>query len=138
MEIPDRLHCLFSTELTEQEDRYVFEVPKRELRIGDITAGTTYRVAVLPAPSEENEPPNREPESESSPQEPPVEEGDIREVEIETIGDQGDGLARVDRGFVVVVPETGPGERVKIEITDVKETVAFATVSERLDKYEAL
>lgn len=67
-----------------------------------------------------------------------MEEGDIREVEIETVGDQGDGIARVDRGFVVIVPETGPGERVTIEITDVKETVAFGTVTERLDEYETL
>lgn len=52
------------------------------------------------------------------------------------LGDQGDGLTRVDRGFVVIVPETEIGERVRIEIDDVHETVAFGEVVERLSYYE--
>jgi predicted RNA-binding protein with TRAM domain len=57
---------------------------------------------------------------------PPVERGEVRSVTIDTLGDQGDGLARVERGFVVIVPGTQPGDRVDVEITDVRETVAFA------------
>jgi predicted RNA-binding protein with TRAM domain len=57
---------------------------------------------------------------------PPVEQGDVRSVTIDTLGDQGDGLARVERGFVVIVPGTQPGDRVDVEITDVRQTVAFA------------
>jgi len=35
--------------------------------------------------------------------EPPVEAGETRTVEIEDVGDQGDGITRVERGFVVIV-----------------------------------
>jgi len=63
--------------------------------------------------------------------EPPVNEGDRRNVEIEDIGDQGDGITRVERGFVVIVPDTTQGERVIIEIADVRENVAFADVVSR-------
>lgn len=66
-----------------------------------------------------------------SPPKPPVEQGDQRTVEIEDIGDQADGSTCIGRGFVVVVPDTGQGEGVAIEITDVRENVAFAEVIER-------
>lgn len=45
---------------------------------------------------------------------------------IETLGDQGDGIAKVERGFIVIVPGTQPGDQADVEITDVKESVAFA------------
>ena len=57
---------------------------------------------------------------------PPVEEGDIRSVTIDTLGDQGDGIAKVERGFIVIIPGTQPGDQAEVEITDVKENVAFA------------
>jgi predicted RNA-binding protein with TRAM domain len=69
-------------------------------------------------------------------QDPPVEEGEQRDVEIENLGDQGDGITRVERGFVVIVPDTEPSERVTVEITDVRENVAFAEVVERLSYYD--
>jgi Predicted RNA-binding protein, contains TRAM domain len=64
---------------------------------------------------------------------PPVDEGEQRIVTIEDTGDYGDGLTRVERGFVVIVPDATEGDRVAIEITSVKETVAFADVVERFD-----
>lgn len=66
----------------------------------------------------------------------PVEVGERHTVEIEDIGEQGDGIARVDRGFVVIVPDTEVSERVTIEITDVGGTVGFGEVVERKDYYE--
>ena len=68
--------------------------------------------------------PDREPSG------PPVQEGELREVEIEDIGDQGDGIARVERGYVIIVPETDEGDRVTIEITNIRENVAFGKVVE--------
>ncbi|CCC41331.1 TRAM domain-containing protein [Haloquadratum walsbyi] len=65
---------------------------------------------------------------------PPVDEGEQRIVTIEDTGDYGDGLTRVERGFVVIVPDATEGDRVAIEITSVKETVAFADVVERFDE----
>jgi len=134
MEIPSQLHSLFSASVEERGDAYVIEVPKKEVRGGDLQYDETYRVALLPSPSiGETAQPATDSTSERRSPEPPVEEGEIRTVEIEDLGDQGDGLTRVERGFVVIVPDTDRGEQVIIEITDVRENVAFAEVVERLN-----
>ena len=52
----------------------------------------------------------------------------MREVEIESLGDQGDGIAKVERGYVLIVPEVGPGEEVTVEIENVRQNLAFAQV----------
>lgn len=67
--------------------------------------------------------------------EPPVDRGDEVTVDIEGIGDQGDGIARVDRGYVIIVPDTEKGERVKIRVTSVKQNVAFAEVVDRVERH---
>ena len=46
---------------------------------------------------------------------------------IDDLGEEGDGIAKVDRGYVVIVPGATPGETVPVEITRVTQTVAFAT-----------
>ena len=68
-----------------------------------------------------------DPVTESEPT-PPVETGDVRTVTVETTGDQGDGIAKVERGYVVIVPEAEPGEEPTVEIEQVKQNVAFARV----------
>jgi predicted RNA-binding protein with TRAM domain len=115
----------------------VVEVPEQEIRLGELQADETYRVAVLPssATNETNDT-EADPQPEQAPQTPPVQEGEQRTVEIEDIGDQGDGITRVERGFVVIVPDTKQSERVTIEITDVRENVAFAEIVERVSYYE--
>jgi predicted RNA-binding protein with TRAM domain len=146
MNISDQLHCLFSAEIEEQEGSYVIEVPKRELELGTLDEAETYRVALLSAPQKQRTEQSPAPEESSKADqfgdteperpEPPVEEGETRTVEIEDIGSQGDGITRVERGYVIIVPDTERGERVRIEITDVQENVAFAEVTERLSYYE--
>lgn len=54
-------------------------------------------------------------------------------MKIEHLGDQGDGITRVERGFVVIVSDASPGEEVTVEITHVQENVAFADVVDRSD-----
>ena len=137
MEISEQLQCLFSGTVDERNGSYVVEVPEQEIRLGGLQADETYRVAVLPL-SATNGANNTDadPQPEQAPQTPPVEEGEQRTVEIEDIGDQGDGITRVERGFVVIVPDTKQTERVTIEITDVRENVAFAEVIERVSYYE--
>ena len=115
----------------------MIEVPEQELHLGDLEADETYRVAVLPSPTtSEPTTTGADPQPEQAPQTPPVVEGEQRTVEIEDIGDQGDGITRVERGFVVIVPDTKQSERVTIEITDVRENVAFAEVVDRVSYYE--
>jgi len=144
MEISEDLLCLFSAEVEQRNGSYVIEVPEQELTLGDIDANTAYRVALLPtATPSETEGTSRQGPTSPKPsvsdqtsdhyQEesgPPVEEGEQRTVEIEDIGEQGDGIARVERGYVIIVPDTEVGERVKIEITEVKSNFAVAEVVE--------
>ena len=62
---------------------------------------------------------------------PPVEEGKTYEVEIDSLGKKGDGIGRLEN-FVVVVPNTRPGDRVKVKITAVRGKVSFGEVEETL------
>ncbi|GAA0308440.1 TRAM domain-containing protein [Halarchaeum salinum] len=149
-EISDSIRLLFETEIEADDDRYVVSIPKSLVENGSLSLDDPYRVALLAAsdetagnaaPSTDKTPStdatsempssssrsrtgNRA--SERQTQEPPVSEGDIRTVTIDTLGDQGDGIAKVERGFIVIVPGTKPGDQLNVEITDVKETVAFA------------
>ncbi|MFW6448042.1 MAG: 23S rRNA (uridine(2552)-2'-O)-methyltransferase [Halobacteriota archaeon] len=55
----------------------------------------------------------------------PVRPGDRLTLEVEAIGDEGDGIATVD-GFTVFVPDAEVGETVEVEIEAVKPRFAFA------------
>lgn len=137
MEISEQLRCLFSSTVEEQDNSYVVEIPEQEIRLGDVQQDETYRVALLSSSStDESDDTDADSHPDQGPPAPPVEEGETRTVEIENIGDQGDGIARVERGFVVIVPDTEQGERVTIEITDVRKNVAFAEVIERRGYYD--
>ncbi|SNZ13093.1 Predicted RNA-binding protein, contains TRAM domain [Natronoarchaeum philippinense] len=129
MEISDKLLCLFSAEVSVDDDNYVVEIPRREVETGDIDPGDTYRVALISRDVEEAD---EEPATASAPSEPqpPVEIGETRYVEIEDIGKQGDGIARVERGYVIIVPGAEVGERVKVEVTEVKSNFAVGEVIE--------
>lgn len=147
-EIPDSLRLLFETSLEDDGDRYVVQIPKELVENGALTVDESYRIALMTASSgpsrtetatestrqetatdayqsnEASDGPSKSPDRRT--QGPPVEEGEVRSVTIDTLGDQGDGIAKVERGFIVIVPGTQPGDQVDVEITDVKETVAFA------------
>ncbi len=55
----------------------------------------------------------------------PVRVGDERDVEIVDVGDEGDGIAKVE-GFTVFVPDGTTGETMQVRITDVKPRYGFA------------
>ncbi len=57
----------------------------------------------------------------------PVKEGETYDVTIEGIGEKGDGIAKI-QGFVIVVPKTQQGQRVKVKITAVRGKVSFGEV----------
>ncbi|MFC6939288.1 TRAM domain-containing protein [Salinirubellus sp. GCM10025818] len=128
MEISEKLLCLFSAEIESEEDRFVVEVPRREIDTGSVAAGETYRVALIS--TEEAVEESAEGSSPPDEPQPPVERGEIRYVEIEDLGKQGDGIARVERGYVIIVPGGEVGERVKIEITEVKSNFAVGEIIE--------
>ncbi|MBV0923725.1 TRAM domain-containing protein [Halomicroarcula limicola] len=131
MEISDELLCLFSATVSDDGERYTVEIPRREVDTGAIEAGGTYRVALISADAEgETEGESGRGEAETPPDQPqpPVEPGETRYVEIEDIGKQGDGIARVERGYVIIVPGADIGERVKIEVTEVKSNFAVGEI----------
>lgn len=57
----------------------------------------------------------------------PVKEGDTYDVEIEGIGDKGDGIAKV-QGYVIVVPNVKKGDHVKVRVNAVRGKVSFGEV----------
>ena len=156
VEISDKLLCLFSTDISVEDDRYVIEVPKQEVETGDIDLDEIYRVALISRDRASSEPTtststdtesgtgagsgtgtqtssstsHRSSSTPPSEPQPPVEVGETRYVEIEDIGKQGDGIARVERGYVIIVPGAEVGERVKIEVSEVKSNFAVGEIIE--------
>ncbi|MGB9964650.1 TRAM domain-containing protein [Halobacterium hubeiense] len=57
----------------------------------------------------------------------PVEMGEEYVVDVESIGEEGDGVAHVD-DFVVLVPEGEMGDRVQVRIARVESDYAMAEV----------
>ena len=132
VEISDQLECLFSDSIEQDRGSYRIEVPKREIDNGAIVPGEIYRVAILSTETtdEEDDSPSQSSSStsEAVTQSPPVEQGDKRTLTIESVGDQGDGIAKVERGYVVIVPGARPDDEVEVEIQNARENVAFAEV----------
>jgi predicted RNA-binding protein with TRAM domain len=129
VELSNELLCLFSADVSQAEEGYVIEVPRREVETGDVELDEPYRIALVAAEetSSAADGPTTDAPAGDQPQ-PPVEPGEIRYVEIEDIGKQGDGIARVERGYVIIVPDSEVGDRVKIEILQVKPNFAVGEI----------
>jgi len=59
-----------------------------------------------------------------------LEEGETYELRVESVGNKGDGIAKVDK-FLVFIPSTVKGDVVKAKIKKISGTLAFAEVVER-------
>lgn len=57
-----------------------------------------------------------------------MEEGEVRDATIEIVGDQSDGIAKVERGYVVIVPGAQLGDEPPVKVEQVQENVAFASI----------
>jgi len=66
----------------------------------------------------------------------PVKEGEELNAIIEAVAEKGDGIAKKS-GFVIFVPGTKVGDKVKIRIKKVAKKVAFADVVGSYDESEA-
>ncbi len=134
--IPEELTCLFSAEVEAQDDSYVIEIPKKEIENRYLSLDHDHQVAMVAFSTDSNHRSEQSSDTSQTSEQPPVNEGETRIVEIEDIGNQGDGLTRVDRGYVIIVADTEKGERVRIKIDTVRENVAFANVVERISYYD--
>ncbi|PHQ37889.1 deoxyribonuclease [Halorubrum persicum] len=136
VEISDSLRSVFTAQIEERDGSYIVDVPASEIEHDALAADETYRVALLTSASstsqetQEEQPQSAAQEPTPTSDGPPVDEGEVRDVTIETTGDQGDGIAKVDRGYVVIVPGGQPGDEPTVEIEQVQENVAFATIVE--------
>lgn len=62
-----------------------------------------------------------------SSQDKPVKEGETYDVEIIEVGSRGDGIAKI-QNFVIFVPGTNKGDKVKVRITKVRSSSAVGEV----------
>lgn len=144
MDISETLQTLYTATVEQDDGSYQITVPKREITTGTIAEDETYRVALISTAASDvdnTETTDSIQSTDDADQQqeyegPPVEEGEQRDVEIENLGDQGDGIAKVERGYVVIVPETTIGDRVTVEMQQVRENVAFADVVDRNPRQE--
>jgi len=136
IEISDSLRSLFSAQIEERDGSYVVEIPASEVEHDALAADETYRIAILASESsteqkaQQDQRQSTAQEAAPTSQGPPVDGGEVRDVTIETTGDQGDGIAKVERGYVVIVPGGQPGDKPTVEIEQVQENVAFASIVE--------
>ena len=151
VEITDSLACLFTGEVEERDGDHVVAVPSSEIEHGSVAPDETYRVALIKRDGGDEAAASTRSSAAASGERdvagdaagrssghsgvdaaagPPVSEGDVREVTIETLGDKGDGIAKIERGYVVIVPDSEPGDEPTVEITSVRENVSFADVIE--------
>lgn len=133
VEVPDRLRSLFSAALDERGGKHVLRVPPSVIEGDEVDPTRSYKIAVLDQPGVSGESASTRStgdESRTGSQGPPVAEGDVLDVTIDTIGDQGDGIAKVERGYVLIVPDAEPGDEVTVKIETVRPNVAFASVIE--------
>ena len=61
----------------------------------------------------------------------PVKEGQEYDVTIEGIGEKGDGIAKIE-GFVIVIPGTQKGQKVRVKVNAVRGKVSFGEVVKTL------
>jgi len=62
-----------------------------------------------------------------------IEEGETLELRIESVGNKGDGIAKVEK-YLIFVSGAVKGEIVKAKIKKISGTLAFAEIVERKGK----
>ncbi|MFW6385061.1 MAG: TRAM domain-containing protein [Halodesulfurarchaeum sp.] len=108
---------MFSAQIERSNGEYVIKIPEQEMDVGALESEGVYRFGVLDHTAHSSTSRGRETgEGRSG---PPVDEGEILEVEIDSKGEEGDGIAYVEGGYVVFVPKTAIGDRVTVEVTSV-------------------
>jgi predicted RNA-binding protein with TRAM domain len=154
LEIIDKVQSLFTAKIEEVDDGYAVKIPTNEIDLGTLEADGQYKFAIIRDDQVEAETNSatasgdtrrtsqrshrtqqQHTSSELSSthgeqQQPPVQEGEQLQVEIENVGEEGDGVAKVDRGYVVMVEGASVGDKPIVNIENVQPNVAFASVVE--------
>lgn len=148
--IPSELQALFTGNIDKDTEsgEYNLSIPEVEVEQGLLDTDEPYQIAVLnhgddtqPDTSTASSPIQQHSSTDtSSPasnshrsqsrngSEPPIEEGEtLSNVTIESLGDEGDGVATVGDGFVLIVENVEVGDTVDVHVNTVMPTVAFGT-----------
>ena len=139
VDIPESLQAVYTATLRERDGSYVIKVPKQEVEHDAVSPGEVCRVALIDRVSETSDDADSgsggsSERTDSDSSGPPVSEGEVREVTVESLGDKGDGIAKVERGYVVIVPDAHPGDEPTVRIERTQDNVAFASVVDRDDR----
>lgn len=122
----ESLTCKFTSPIEKQHGRYVVGIPENEIEYGTLSAGDVCQISVQKV--EEGNAAETVPSADSNGPTPPVSKDERHTVEIFDLGEQGDGIARVDRGYVLIIPGTNPGDEVTVEIQQTNQNYGFAEV----------
>lgn len=146
---------VFASAIKEEDGEYYIEVPSNEIEHGPLNEGEDIQVVIreqegnvsIQGQGNQHQHKNQHQHNSggsrnrsrnggrnNSHDQQPVSTGDVKRVNIESIGDQGDGIARVDRGYVLIIPDTEVGDEAKVRVTNVNENYADAEVIEYLNR----
>ena len=120
--------------IARQIDSYFEEyVVCSECRLPDTHLIKSDRVLMLKCDSCGAHRPVRKRKAVATVQKDMIEEGETYELRVESVGNKGDGIAKVDK-YLIFIPSTVKGEIVKAKIKKISGTLAFAEVVERKGK----
>lgn len=120
--------------ITRQIESYFEEyVVCTECRLPDTHLTKSDRILMLKCDACGAHRPVRKRKAATTIQKETIEEGETYELRVESVGNKGDGIAKVDK-YLVFIPSTVKGEIVRAKIKKVSGTLAFAEVVERKGK----
>ena len=104
VDLPQSIRAVYTATLRERDGSYSVEVSKREVEHDVVSAGEVCRVVLIDRVSEAGHDADSRSETASEPTDPdssrpPVTEDEVREVTVESLGDQGDSIPKVSAGM---------------------------------------
>ena len=128
----DQIACRYIAQIEDDGGRYTIEVPDAEVEFGSLAANGAYHITIehtgeTQRATDDNAQ-QAETDTQSTPVQAPVAEGEELDVEIEDVGQQGDGIARVGPGYVLIVPGSEVGDELTVEVQQVTPNFGFAEI----------
>ena len=131
---PDSVACRYTAQIRAESGQYLIKVPDAEVELGTLSTDEAYRVTIEyiadTASNTGAETQTTNGQSSNAETQAPVSEGEQLDVEIEDLGQQGDGIARVGPGYVLIVPGSDVGEHYTVEIQQITPSFGFAEIIE--------
>lgn len=128
----DAVACRYTAQVDTDSDGYHIPVPDAEVEFGPLSTNGAYRVTIehVDGQSQREGGDHRADQAQTATEEPggqaPVREGERLNVEIEDLGQQGDGIARVGPGYVLIVPGSDIDDQLTVEVQQVTPSFGFA------------